>query len=223
MRIVATSDTHFNFKSTPEWTIPDGDVFIHAGDFMLSGYMTEWSQRLECFEALPHKTKILVAGNHDIHMGIYAGPALQDLRAIGVHVLGLPTNTDTMQLNNDGTIGKWGSSEGYRLLGLPMVHNLPRWAFNFSEDFLDDYMDHCRRADIVISHCPPAGVLDLSYGIKAYRKYLEEYEPAHWICGHIHEEGGKSKKIGRTMVHNVAALDREYDKFINPPLVLELP
>ena len=56
MKTVFTSDTHFNF--TPD-QIPDGDVFIHAGDFMLSGYIDEWHQRLECLKALSHELKIL--------------------------------------------------------------------------------------------------------------------------------------------------------------------
>ena len=218
MRIVATSDTHEVF---PAEFIPGGDVFIHAGDFMNSGYITEWDSRVRCLAALPHKLKILVAGNHDIHMGIYAGPALQDLRKIGVHVLGMPTGIDTVTITEDLELTNNRNVKGWRLLGLPMVHNLPRWAFNFEEKFLDDYMDHCRKADIVISHCPPAGILDASFGIRAYRKYLEEYEPAVWICGHIHEHGGEHKRVARTDVYNVAAMNRMYE-LAHPPRVIDL-
>lgn len=39
MRIVATSDTHF--VPVQGW-IPDGDVFVHAGDLMQDGYPSEW-------------------------------------------------------------------------------------------------------------------------------------------------------------------------------------
>lgn len=207
MRLIATSDTHFDFK--PEW-VPDGDVFIHAGDFMLSGYVDEWYKRVECFKALPHKLKILVAGNHDLHMQLYPGSALWDLKNAGVHILGYPTKSDTYTLPN-----------GMRMLGLPWVHNLPNWAFNKTEEQLEDYMEHCKRADIVVSHCPPAGILDERYGIKAYRKYLEEYEPNIWICGHIHERGGEQQTVNRTTVYNVAAMDREYN-MAHAPLVLEL-
>lgn len=207
MRIVATSDTHEPF---PVDFVPDGDVFIHAGDLMQSGYITEWDARVQSLADLPHKVKILVAGNHDIHLGLYAGPALQDLRRAGVHVLGMPTGIDTMTLES-----------GHRLLGLPMVHNLPRWAFNFSEDFLEAYMKNKKRADIVISHCPPAGILDMNFGIKAYRRYLEEMEPDIWICGHIHECGGEHKRVARTDVYNVAAMDRNYER-VTPPTIIDL-
>ncbi len=207
MRTVFTSDTHFNF---PVEQIPEGDVFVHAGDFMLSGYVDEWYPRVECLKALPHALKILVAGNHELHMALYPGSALWDLKNAGIHVLGYPTKTDTYTLPN-----------GMRMLGLPWVHNLPNWAFNKTEDQLDDYMDHCKRADIVVSHAPPSGVLDAGYGIRAYRKYLEEAEPALWICGHIHEHGGEHKRVARTDVYNVAALDRNYE-VAHPPLVLDL-
>jgi predicted phosphodiesterase len=63
MRLVATSDTHFDFP--PEF-VPDGDVFLHCGDLMYTGYPDEWKGRVESLAALPHKLKILVPGNHDV-------------------------------------------------------------------------------------------------------------------------------------------------------------
>lgn len=207
MKTVFTSDTHFDF--TPE-QIPDGDVFIHAGDFMLSGYIDEWYKRLECLKALPHKLKILVAGNHELHMALYPGAALWDLKRAGIHVVGYPSTKDTYTLPN-----------GMRMLGMPWVHNLPNWAFNKTEEQLEEYMESQKRVDLVVSHCPPAGVLAMNYGISAYRKYLEKYEPDLWICGHIHEHGGEHMLVGRTDVYNVAALDRDY-KWAHKPLVLDL-
>ena len=177
---------------------------------MLSGYINEWYQRVECLKALPHKLKIVVAGNHELHMALYPGSALWDLKNAGIQVVGYPAKSDTYILPN-----------GMRMLGLPWVHNLPNWAFNKTEEQLEDYMDNCKRADIVVSHCPPAGILDANYGIKAYRKYIEELEPAIWVCGHIHEHGGQHKKVNRTDVYNVAALDENY-KIAHQPLILDL-
>jgi Icc-related predicted phosphoesterase len=207
MRIVATSDTHDIF---PADFIPDGDVFIHAGDLMWAGTPNEWNSRLECLARLPHKIKLFIAGNHDLHLQYYGGAALQELRQAGVTVVGEPAGRDIYTLPN-----------GHRVLGLPFVHNLPRWAFNRTEEFLEDYMDHQRRVDIVVSHCPPSGILDLNYGIRAYRKYLEKFEPDIWICGHIHEHGGESKQVGKTTVYNVAAMDRDY-KLVTPPTIIDL-
>ena len=86
MRLVVTSDTHFNF---PPDFVPDGDVFLHCGDLMYTGYPDEWAGRVASLAALPHKQKIIVPGNHDLHISNYAGPALQDLRRAGVTVIGI--------------------------------------------------------------------------------------------------------------------------------------
>ncbi|XVQ09420.1 metallophosphoesterase [Spirillospora sp. CA-255316] len=63
MRIVAVADTH-TFHH--ELTIPDGDVFVHAGDLCRIGKgLHELEHAADWLHALPHPTKIVVAGNHD--------------------------------------------------------------------------------------------------------------------------------------------------------------
>ena len=205
MKIVCTSDTHFEFG-----LLPEGDVLIHAGDFMYSGYEREWYSRVKSFAEQPHKTKILVAGNHDLHLERYAGPALQELRAAGVQVVGAPTMTDTYTFEN-----------GMTMLALPYVNNLPNWAFNRSEQWTKDFVSHQKRHDIVVSHSPPRGLLDhAGWGVPAWREYIERYEPPIWICGHIHEAYG-TMKYKKTTLYNVANCDRNY-KQVNPPMVIEV-
>jgi len=69
MRIVAIADTHGDHRDIPY--IPDGDIFIHAGDFLNFGQekMAAFGDILGDFykwiEHLPHKHKLLVGGNHD--------------------------------------------------------------------------------------------------------------------------------------------------------------
>ena len=62
MRLVCISDTH---NSLDRINIPDGDVLIHAGDLTMMGSVVETTQELIKLARLPHKTKILVAGNRD--------------------------------------------------------------------------------------------------------------------------------------------------------------
>ena len=73
MRIVATSDTHYppfvrrldmmlNTVWDPTIPIPDGDVFIHAGDLMRMGYPDEWGPAVEWLARLPHKHKSVCIG-----------------------------------------------------------------------------------------------------------------------------------------------------------------
>ena len=64
IRIVCISDTHSTVMDP--LSIPDGDILIHAGDFTNFGevrYINLFNEFLGC---LPHRNKIVIAGNHDI-------------------------------------------------------------------------------------------------------------------------------------------------------------
>jgi calcineurin-like phosphoesterase family protein len=209
MRLVATSDTHFDFP--PEF-VPDGDVFLHCGDLMYTGYPDEWKGRVESLAALPHKLKILVPGNHDLHIQNYPGPALQDLRRAGVTVIGIEMGVKPyVELPN-----------GMSILGLPWVTNLPRWAWHRTEAQIEELLALHNRHKIVASHSPPAGILDgQNYGVKAYRRWQHRFRPDYWFCGHIHECHGEDAKDG-TQFFNVAAQNRDYTAFANAPTILDL-
>ena len=62
MRLVAVADTH-TFQEDLE--VPDGDVFIHAGDICRGGTLGELAPSAAWIRSLPHPHKIVVAGNHD--------------------------------------------------------------------------------------------------------------------------------------------------------------
>ena len=77
MKLVATADTHYPFDAS---MIPDGGVFILAGDMMYEGTPAEWQPRVASLAALPHKRKIFVPGNHDYFPLHYRGLASSQLR-----------------------------------------------------------------------------------------------------------------------------------------------
>lgn len=62
MKIVCISDTHMSHDAIE---VPPGDVLIHAGDFTCGGSLKEVAGFANWFAGLPHKHKVLVAGNHD--------------------------------------------------------------------------------------------------------------------------------------------------------------
>ncbi|MEW2360257.1 metallophosphoesterase [Spirillospora sp. NPDC029432] len=63
MRIVAVADTH-TFHD--ELVVPEGDVLVHAGDLCRRGKdLGELRDAADWMHDLPHRTKIVVAGNHD--------------------------------------------------------------------------------------------------------------------------------------------------------------
>ena len=66
LRIVCVSDTH-GMENVLTGSIPDGDVFIHAGDFAADKGKSrlKLKQLDEWMATLPHELKIVVRGNHD--------------------------------------------------------------------------------------------------------------------------------------------------------------
>ena len=62
MRIVAVADTH---TFTEHLVVPDGDVLVHAGDMCRAGSLDELRGVVRWLRSLPHRHKIIVAGNHD--------------------------------------------------------------------------------------------------------------------------------------------------------------
>jgi calcineurin-like phosphoesterase family protein len=211
MRIVATSDTHFPVDTS---LIPDGDVFIHAGDLLEMGDPSEWYECSEWLADLPHKRKIFVPGNHDFYFMHYPGPAFWQMQTMGFEVLGHPLGNATTELPN-----------GMTVLGIPFIKDKARWAFNSTE--LEVYQHIMKYpADIVVSHVPIANVLDVDWsgfppsGFESYIIYLRQYQPKLWIHGHVHETYGHERVL-KTDVYNVSLCDRQY-RHINPPLVIDI-
>jgi len=66
IRFVCVSDTHntTDLDTFPE--IPDGDVFVHCGDFTQRSLETEFEKFFKFLDHLPHKHKIVIGGNHDV-------------------------------------------------------------------------------------------------------------------------------------------------------------
>lgn len=205
MRLVMISDTH-GFHEQLE--IPDGDVLVHAGDFCLHGEAAE----LEAFDrflgALPHSSKLVVAGNHDFCM-----------QAAGVKAAALLSNAD--YLIDSGCVidgmNFWGSP--WQPIFLDMAFNLPaaalrqRWA-EIPED-----------TDVLITHTPPRDILDLtSLGISAgcdeLARRLESVQPKLHVFGHIHEGYGIQATPSTTFV-NACSCTLDYQPS-QPPLVIDI-
>jgi predicted phosphodiesterase len=62
MRLVFASDTHGLHDVL---AVPDGDVFIHCGDLTNTGELSEIREVGKWLRRLPHRHKIVIAGNHD--------------------------------------------------------------------------------------------------------------------------------------------------------------
>ncbi|RXW13856.1 hypothetical protein EST38_g11998 [Candolleomyces aberdarensis] len=67
-RFVCISDTH-----SKTFDVPHGDVLLHSGDLTQVGREGEMKKTMEWIYSMPHKVKIVIAGNHDLplHRGWY--------------------------------------------------------------------------------------------------------------------------------------------------------
>jgi 3',5'-cyclic AMP phosphodiesterase CpdA len=62
LRIVVISDTHGLHERI---AVPDGDVLVHAGDLTARGRREELEAFNDWLGHLPHRHKLIIAGNHD--------------------------------------------------------------------------------------------------------------------------------------------------------------
>jgi predicted phosphodiesterase len=204
------SDTHGRHQNLK---VPDGDVLIHAGDFCRYGSRANLHEFGEWFSEFPHECKIVIAGNHDMALQKHLGYGHM-LRMYEIEYL-----EDTQSAIQDGP----------KIWGSPYTPPFQSWAFMLEEDALarkfalipDD-------VDVLVTHGPPAGVLDLTdlEGVPAGSRALSERlwelgqeRPLVHIFGHIHERWGQFK-AGNYLAYNVAICDFKYNP-VNPCTVIE--
>jgi predicted phosphohydrolase len=189
MRIVAVADTHLFHD---ELVVPDGDVFVHAGDMCRAGDRAELLGAAKWIRALPHRVKIVVAGNHDW----YFAEELDAARA----VLG----GDIVFLHDGGTV-----IDGVRFWGSPWQPEFNAWAFNLPRGaaLAAKWALIPEDTEVLVTHGPPMGIGDRSMtgGRQGCADLLERVRaiaPRVHVFGHIHEDGG-SWPQGETLFVNV--------------------
>lgn len=157
-RVVCMSDTH---SLTPyiKFDIPDGDIFIHAGDFTKCGQLEEVEEFNNWIGGLPHRHKIVIAGNHELsfdstfthpfqkggggqggkghasnskHTGM---SILDDLPTLGNAKECLESAVQTQNVRQVLTNCRYIEDElleiwGIRIYGSPWQPEFCRWAFN---------------------------------------------------------------------------------------------
>jgi predicted phosphodiesterase len=140
MRIVCISDTHVLHRKL---VLPEADILIHAGDFMVHGRSAEEIDDFnEWLGSLPYRHRIVVAGNHDILFE--SSPA--EARA---HL------SNAVYLENAGI-----TLDGISFWGYPVTPVLPQWAFS-TERGAAKYWDQIPAGvSVLVTHGPPFGTLD---------------------------------------------------------------
>lgn len=205
MRIVCLSDTH-----NQQIDVPDGDLLIHAGDATFQGTADEITEFNAWFSALPHKHKIFIAGNHDWLFQTQPAAARKLL------------DSDIIYLQDSGV-----NIEGLNIYGSPWQPRFYDWAFNLNRgrEMAEKWEMIPARTDILITHGPPSGILDLTIdgdhaGCEELIKKVDEIRPKVHIFGHIHEGYGTLERSGTRFV-NASNCDERY-RVVNAPVVFQL-
>lgn len=187
MRIVCLSDTHGRHRRVD---VPDGDVLVFAGDLTAHGKLAEVREFDDWLGGLPHRHKVVIAGNHDF--------AFQEQPAAARHLL-----TNAVYLEDEAT-----TVAGLRVWGSPWQPWFGGWAFNLARgpEIAAKWALIPPDTDILITHGPPDGRLDVNSGgmTCGCRDLLDrvlEVRPRLHVFGHIHESRGRADTDGITFVN----------------------
>ena len=202
MKILHLSDTHGAHNPLRE--LPEADVVVHSGDFCMVGEECEALDFLNWFCDLPYRHKIFICGNHDSCL-------------YGANIDGLDSNVHYL-CNSSIEI------DGLKFYGVPM----------FMEDCVSNrqvrnYAQIPADTDILITHSPAFGILDLDdsidgeiihYGSEDILERVMKIHPRAHLFGHIHRRHGLTEQNG-IIFSNGAIMNEDYSK-LNIPNLIEI-
>lgn len=206
MRLVALSDTH-GYHDQIE--VPDGDILIHTGDLTNRGRLEEVIDFNRFLEGLPHRHKVVIAGNHDFCFE--RTPQEAEVLLTACHYL----RDQSLEL------------EGWKLYGSPWQPEFFDWAFNLPRGpaLAEKWAEIPQDTDILMTHGPPMGCLDRTsrgedVGCEALAERLDQLQVKVHVFGHIHEAYGHELR-GKTRTYNASILNH-LERRLEKPWVIEL-
>jgi predicted phosphodiesterase len=211
MRFLLLSDTH-NLHHALD-PLPDADAVLHAGDLTGRGSLSELADFMAWFAALPHRHKVVIAGNHDFAF------ERKPVEAVAM----VPPGVTYLQ--DGGT-----EIEGLKIWGSPWQPWFMDWAFNLERGsrLAEKWALIPDDVDVLITHGPPQGILDRTAdnppeaaGCEALADRLGALQRLRLhLFGHIHEAYGRVTRGRRTFV-NASICDLQYVPR-NPPVLVDL-
>ena len=176
----AISDTHGKHR---DLNIPNVDMVIHGGDSTnhknIIPNEVEFRDFIDWYSKIDIRHKVLIAGNHDAWATkLYLKEMVEEADIIYLE----------HELHNVGGISIFGS---------PYTPNFGDWYFMKDRGKLDKWWQEIpENIDILVTHGPPIGILDLSRdrfnnlefcGDKALARHVQRIKPKFHIFGHIHD------------------------------------
>ncbi|XP_045171224.2 metallophosphoesterase MPPED2-like isoform X2 [Mercenaria mercenaria] len=251
VRFVCISDTHTKLEQFRNLEIPDGDVLLHAGDFSMNGIPDEVDVVNKYLGTLPHKYKVVIAGNHDktFDLDYVKKNKITGLLSLpgwnyesGLQHFGVKTVhemlTDCIYLQ-DSMVEIYG----IKIYGTPWTVGRGFWGFQRPRGpgLMKKWNQIPTDTDILLSHSPPCGYGDnVNVGVAYKLKRLaggpsEDHvgcvdllntvqtrvKPKYHVYGHIHEGYG-IRTDGTTTFINASTCTHSYDP-TNPAIVFDVP
>lgn len=229
MRIIFISDTH-SLHSTMSYKLDlfidpnQTNILIHSGDCTNVGKKNEtiefihWFQNLEGFE-----NKIFIAGNHDF--------AFEEKPAWIYHYINSEnlSQSNCVYLEDEEFLFQDPEfSRPLKFYGSPWQPFFYDWAFNLPRGgnmLLKTWNDIPDDTDILITHGPPFGYLDITpqnsrVGCELLDYRVKEFKPLIHVFGHIHHSYGIIERENIFYI-NASICDERY-RPINKPIVIDL-
>jgi len=217
MKITFISDTHAKHR---QLYLEGGDLLIHAGDIMNSGYnVQEIDDFCNWFESQNYETCAFIAGNHD---RLFEDDPDQVAKIV---------NEYTINYMQDSEIIFGGGERPFvKIYGSPWQPEFYNWAFNLprcGEELGKVWNNIPEDVDILVTHGPPQGHLDISgepwyegdLGCEILRHRVDTIKPKIHVFGHIHGSYGYKFHNGTHFI-NASVLNERYS-VVNDPLTVE--
>ena len=206
MIITCISDTHTKHKQLTDNMLPGGDLLIHSGDFSSVGYAHEIANFCAWFNSRNYTNKVFIAGNHDLLFENHPEKAADIVN----NYPGIKYLQDQATVIND--------ERPIKIYGSPWQPEFCHWGFNLprnGSELLKVWNDIPEDTDILITHGPPSGTLDMvdgrneQLGCAVLQNRLLAVKPKIHIFGHIHSGYGYYFD-GTTHYFNASVLNERY-------------
>lgn len=227
MRLVLISDTH---GMHPE-TLPKGDVLVHAGDLCRQGTLAELSSAISWLRHQPFEYVVCIGGNHDYPLEAFMKENEENMlreKAFG----------SVIYLRDREVM--IGGKKFYGAPWTPRHEDGTTWAFGVKRgpDMAEKWKLIPDDTNVLITHCPPYGVLDYfgskRLGCEDLFERVDLVRPQVHVFGHVHNAYGerfddrvpekpvKFFNACTTQIKRDSNGDSFYSKLLNEPFVIEI-
>ncbi|EGX95292.1 phosphoesterase, putative [Cordyceps militaris CM01] len=190
LTVVCISDTH---NTQP--AVPSGDILVHAGDLSVGGTFAELQAQLAWLNTLPHRYKVVIAGNHDLLLdpAFVARSPDRICEEEGAARSNLYWG-DVVYLNNTSERLRFPGRKAVHVVGSPWTPSFGNWAFQYPDvrDVWDGMVSE--DVDVLLTHGPPRGHLDDGgKGCPQLTQEILRVRPKLVVFGHIHVGHGEER------------------------------